>query len=95
MARFPYYKSNTKDLGRLIARAATDEDFRKALEENPAALLDEIGLPSQTTQLLSFKIVDRKSVPNAVALPYRLNDEKLKNGNESYLKDLSRSFQLN
>ncbi|PVB63610.1 hypothetical protein [Labrenzia sp. 011] len=95
MARFPFYKSNIKDLGKLIAKAALDEDFRRSFTENPSALLEEIGLPPQSTKLLTFKVVDQGEVPNAVALPYRLSTEKLKTGNETYLRDLSRTFSLN
>ncbi|MEO9528656.1 hypothetical protein [Roseibium sp.] len=95
MARFPYYKSNMKDLGKLIAKAALDEDLRETFAKDPSALLEEIGLPQQSTKLLTFKVVDQKSVPNAVALPYRLNQKKLSNGDESYLSELSRAFSLN
>ncbi|WP_417709475.1 hypothetical protein [Roseibium aggregatum] len=95
MARFPYYQRNVKDLGRLIARAATDEHFRRELERDPAGAMSKIGLPKETVALLRFKIVDQKSNPNAVALPFRLNDKKLESSNEEYLKGLSATFSLN
>ena len=44
---------------------------------------------------MRFKIVDQKNNPNAVALPFRLNEEKLNSANEEYLKALSSTFALN
>ncbi|TYC65900.1 hypothetical protein FMN63_26465 [Stappia sp. BW2] len=95
MARFPYYQRNVKELGRLIAKAATDELFRRELERDPEGALSQIGLPKETVALMRFKIVDQKSNPNAVALPFRLNDKKLESSNEAYLKGLSATFSLN
>ncbi|AQQ06858.1 MULTISPECIES: hypothetical protein [Stappiaceae] len=95
MARFPYYQSNVKDLGKLIARAAIDENFRRELERDPLAAISNIGLPKETVALMRFKIVDQKNNPNAVALPFRLNEEKLNSANEEYLKALSSTFALN
>lgn len=95
MARFPYYRRNVRDLGRLIARASQDPDFRASLSRDPAAALSEIGLPEQAVELLNFKVVDQKSVPNAVALPFRLNGTKLHNNDEDYLQSLGKTFALN
>ncbi|POF29285.1 hypothetical protein [Roseibium marinum] len=95
MARFPYYKKNVKELGKLIARAALDENFRKALQENPSMELAGVGLPQQTTELIEFKVVDGKENPNAVALPFRLNQNKINSANEAYLFEISKMFSLN
>ena len=95
MARFPYYQRNVKELGKLIARAATDEQFRGELERDPAGVMSELGLPKETVALMRFKIVDQKSNPNAVALPFRLNDKKLESSDKEYLKGLSTTFELN
>ena len=95
MARFPYYQSNIKDLGRLIVRASKDSEFRKSLEQDPRAHLSSIGLPEQAVTLLNFKVVDQKSCPNAVALPFRLNSDKLEGNDESYLQSLGSAFALN
>jgi hypothetical protein len=95
MARFPYYQRNVKDLGKIIARAATDAHFRCELERDPVGTLSKIGLPQETVALMRFKIVDQKSNPNAVALPFRLNEKKLETSNEEYLKGLSGTFSLN
>jgi len=95
MARFPYYRHNVKDLGRLIAQASQDASFRATLENDPATALTKIGLPQQTVELLKFKVVDEKTVPNAVALPFRLNQTKVENKDEAYLQSLGKSFALN
>lgn len=95
MARFPYYQSNVKKLGMLIAKAATNESFRRELEKDPTSVLSNVGLPEQTVALMTFKIIDQKKIPNAVALPFRLNEEKLRSSNEEYLKGLSATFSLN
>ncbi|MEE4013903.1 hypothetical protein V1T76_17680 [Roseibium sp. FZY0029] len=95
MARFPYYQRNVKELGKLIARAATDEQFRSELERDPAGVMSELGLPKETVALMRFKIVDQKSNPNAVALPFRLNNKKLESSDKEYLKGLSTTFALN
>ncbi|KZM49882.1 hypothetical protein [Labrenzia sp. OB1] len=95
MARFPYYQKNVKELGKLIARAALDENFRKRLQENPSNELAAIGLPQQTTELVEFKVVDGNEAPNAVALPFRLNQNKINSANETYLSGISKMFSLN
>ena len=95
MARFPYHQKNVKALGRLLAKAALDEELKASLQKNPAKFLAEIGLPEQTTSLIDFNVVDQKDTPKAVALPYRLNDQKLNNSNSLYLTNLSQMFSIN
>ncbi|CTQ53859.1 hypothetical protein LP7551_02388 [Roseibium album] len=95
MARFPYYQRNVKELGRLLANAALDQELRKSLGNNPSDYLSKIGLPKKSIELLTFKVVDQNCCPNAVALPFRLSDEKLENGNTAYLQRLSTPFRLN
>ncbi|MCV0428623.1 MAG: hypothetical protein K5905_24460 [Roseibium sp.] len=95
MARFPFHQSNVRALGELLAKAALDKDFLNLLRENPAKFLSDIGLPKQTTALVDFEIVDQNKHPKAVALPYRLNDQKLENSNSAYLTNLSQMFALN
>ncbi|MHA7772632.1 hypothetical protein [Roseibium sp. M-1] len=95
MARFPYHEKNVKELGRLIAKAALDDDFRRELQTNPARELAAIGLPKQTTELLRFKVVDCKAQPNATAVPFRLNQAKLDALNEDYISGLAKIFKLN
>lgn len=95
MARFPYHRSNVRELGRLLAMAALDEKCNSALQANPAERLAEIGLPKQTTELLTFRVVDQNRHPNATALPFKLNAEKLRREDSSYLTGISRNFSLN
>lgn len=95
MARFPYHERNVVELGKMLARAAVDEDYRKALQKNPAAELSRLGLPKQTTDLMIFKVIDGKQHPNAVALPFKLNQSKLAGQDENYLAGLSRMFSAN
>ncbi|MEM9634534.1 MAG: hypothetical protein AAGA50_24610 [Pseudomonadota bacterium] len=95
MARFPYHKSNIRELGRLLAQASLNDKTKAALQQDPTACLEQIGLPAQTTRLMKFNVVDQKEHPNAKALPFRLNTEKLQSGDKSYLRALSRSFGLN
>jgi hypothetical protein len=95
MARFPHYKRNVQEIGRLLARASMDADFRAKLIASPAETLSEIGLPNETTSLISFKVVEQSNSRNAVVLPYRLSDEKLRNKDVDYVQNLGRSFALN
>jgi hypothetical protein len=95
MARFPYHERNVQELGKLIARAALNDQFRKSLQDDPSVHLSAIGLPKQTTELLRFNVVDGKQYPNATALPFRLNQKKLDSNNEDYLAGLSRMLDLN
>ncbi len=89
MARFPYYRSNIKALGKLLAQAALDEDLRIALQKDPGKFLAELGLPRQTTELMQFTVVDEKEHRKAAAVPFRLNDDKLKAADETYLEGLA------
>jgi len=95
MARFPYHERNVVELGKLIARAAVDEKYRKFLQGNAAAELADIGLPTQTTKLIEFKVVDSSQHPSATVLPFRLNQAKLDARNPDYLSALSKVFALN
>jgi len=92
MARFPYYQKNIRALGELLAKAAMDETLRRSLQSDPAKFLSEIGLPRRTTELMSFTVIDKKKTPNAVALPFRLNDAKLDSSDDAYLSSLSAMF---
>lgn len=95
MARFPYHERNVAELGKLIARASLDRKMRNALEQDPSSHLAAIGLPDQTVQLMTFKVIDQKAVPNAVALPFRLNSAKLERKDAAYLQSLGNAFSLN
>lgn len=95
MARFPYYNSNIVELGKLIAKASIDQNFRAILKRDPASCLDEIGLPEQTTKLMNFSVVDAREHPNAKALPFRLNQSKLDSRNEAYIRGLASLVQSN
>lgn len=95
MARFPFYKKNIATLGKLIAQASLDAEVRLRLQKDPSWFLADIGLPEQTTKLINFKVIDQKSYPKAVALPYRLNSEKLRYADTAYLSNLSAMFSLN
>ncbi|MBO6755386.1 MAG: hypothetical protein JJ902_03600 [Roseibium sp.] len=92
MARFPYTKSNTADLGRMLARAATDASFRKRLEDDPAKELRRIGLPPVTTELFDFKVVDACPDGGTVVMPYRLNRSKLDLGDRGYFETIGQSL---
>jgi len=95
MARFPHYRRNVAELGRLLARAAMDESFRKALIDSPEETLASVGLPKETTSLMTFKVVDQRVQKNAVVLPYKLNDSKLENNDPAYAQELAKPFALN
>lgn len=92
MARFPHYKSNAAKLGKLLARAATDDAMKNALMSDPASFLREIGLPPQTTELFNFKVVSEDTTKSSVTLPYKLNATKLANEDAEYLGGLSQLF---
>lgn len=91
MARFPYYKQNIVALGRLLAEARSNPSVRKALMENPERELARIGLPESVTKLISFKIVDTPD-EKSVALPFKLNDKLVRQGDEAYLTSIANSF---
>ena len=95
MARFPYHQKNISALGKLIAKAASDGDFLNRFRQDPSPILREIGLPTQTVELIDFKVIARKDSPKAVAIPYKLNSEKLRSSNPEYLSNLSKMFALN
>ncbi|ASP32634.1 hypothetical protein CHH27_04735 [Labrenzia sp. VG12] len=95
MARFPHYKSNVIELGRLLARASLDESVREALVSSPQEALAQIGLPKHATSLMTFKVVDQRLQENAVVLPYKLNDDKLASNIAGYAEDLGKHFALN
>ncbi|MET1415474.1 hypothetical protein ABVF61_24595 [Roseibium sp. HPY-6] len=95
MARFPYHQHNIKSLGKLIAKAAEDKNFLSEFRNNPAKTLASINLPQQTVDLIEFKIVDRSKFPRAVAVPFKLNDKKIQDGNPEYLSSLTQTFALN
>lgn len=93
MARFPHYKSNAKALGKLIAAAATDPALQDSFRKDPKSFLEKIGLPKQTTELMRFSVVcEADTHQKAVALPYRLNADKLERKDADYLGELSNLF---
>ncbi len=92
MARFPHYKSNAAKLGKLLARASTDPGVQRALRQDPASFLREIGLPPETTELFNFKVVSEDTTTKSVTLPYRLNATKLAIKDADYLGSLSELF---
>ncbi len=93
MARFPYYKQNIAELGKLLAKARTDEAYRQYFLSAPQAELTRIGLPETACKLMTFKVVDGLN-ENAVALPYKLNQDKLDRADPEYLKGLAGTFSL-
>ncbi len=95
MARFPYYKRNVRLLGQLIAKAATNEETFRSFKADPRTFLKNIGLPDETTNLIDFVVVAETSNRKSVALPYRLNSEKLDARDTKYLEDLSNMFPRN
>ena len=95
MARFPYYKKNVTALGKLLAHAATNKGTLARLKKDPSSCLAEIGFPQQTTTLIDFQIVEQSQDLKAVALPYKLNAEKLRRKDKDYLCRLSSLFHLN
>lgn len=92
MARFPYHKSNIKALGRLLAQAAVDETVRTELEKDPKRVLEQLGLPKVTTDLLTFQVVSESKDRKTVALPFKLNKDKLTRKDPNYLAELSDLF---
>ncbi|WP_420332215.1 hypothetical protein [Roseibium sp.] len=98
MARFPHYKRNVKALGKLIAKVATNEALMQSFRKDPKPFLEKLGLPEQTTELLSFRVVSECGTRKAITIPYRLNSEKLARRDPDYLAGLSNLFpqkQLN
>lgn len=91
MARFPYYKDNTKKLGKLLARARIDFKFREKLIANPKLALEEVGLPECVLQLMSFEVIDGNN-QKSVVLPYKLNQNKLDRADANYLQSLAHTF---
>lgn len=91
MARFPYRADNVAPLGRMLARARTDVEYRDQLLKDPKAELARIGLPENVVELMTFKIVDSTN-EKAVALPYRLNQSKLDSQDQTYLKSIASTF---
>ncbi|MEP3047390.1 MAG: hypothetical protein ABJL55_10630 [Roseibium sp.] len=91
MARFPHYKRNAVEIGRILARARTDEAFRSRLSENPKEELGKIGLPESVLHLIEFEIIDAKN-EKVVALPYKLNESKLEQKDPEYLRSIAREY---
>ncbi|WP_305985451.1 hypothetical protein [Roseibium sp. MMSF_3544] len=91
MARFPYHQRNIAALGRLLAEARLDPDKFRKLKSAPEKTLAEIGLPKQVTSLIQFEIVDGDH-HNPVALPYRLNQSRLSEGDSEYLASVAGMF---
>lgn len=93
MARFPHHKHNVAELGKLLAKARLDRDFRKKLEADPQTELKKAGLPENVLHLMTFKIIDAAN-DKAVALPYKLNQQKLDQEDPDYLESISRNLGL-
>ncbi|GAA0783931.1 hypothetical protein E1180_09580 [Roseibium denhamense] len=91
MARFPYYKKNIEDLGRLLARARMDLAFRATFIADPKMHLRSIGLPENVIALIGFKVVDDTEGGVSV-IPYRLNQTALDTEDPAYLEGLADLF---
>ncbi|MEP3429443.1 MAG: hypothetical protein ABJN98_12230 [Roseibium sp.] len=91
MARFPHYKKNIVELGKLLTRARIDTEFRERLLANPSKEMTRIGLPEQVQHLMTFKIVDATK-DNVVALPYKLNQKRLTEKDPDYLGSIAQQF---
>ena len=91
MARFPHYKKNIVQLGKVIARARVDAQFRQKLIDNPARELAVVGLPESVQHLIAFKVIDAAK-DNVIALPFRLNQKKLDDKDPEYLSAIAREF---
>ncbi len=85
MARFPYYKENIRELGRLLAEASQDPDLRKRLETDPKSELRRIGLPEETMALFNFKVLSERAGQPVAVLPFRLNQQRLDRHDPDYL----------
>ncbi|WP_029065696.1 hypothetical protein [Labrenzia sp. DG1229] len=94
MARFPYFQRNVAALGRLLAHARLDPAKFEKLKSNPQMALAELGLPGQVTSLMEFAVIDGE-YNNSIALPYRLNQERLREYNKEYLLSLATTFSQN
>ncbi|EFO33874.1 hypothetical protein TRICHSKD4_0993 [Roseibium sp. TrichSKD4] len=90
MARFPYHKSKVSALGRLLAKAATDPAFKAELMQNPQEVLKKAALPDVTLQLFNFNVVDGAQNTPMIALPYRLNEQKVAECDPEYLAGVAR-----
>ena len=90
MARFPYYRRNTADLGRLLAKANLNPDFAEKLKSAPRSVLAALGLPAQTTELIDFKVVDERDCYKARVLPFKLNPAKLSSADVSYVTSVAK-----
>ncbi|WP_417689678.1 hypothetical protein [Roseibium sp.] len=90
MPRFPVYERNIKELGRILARAATDPEFKRRLMDDPAEELRRAGLPEATVQLFVFSVIDESSLDRPpVVLPFRLNETKLAAQDPEYLDQVA------
>ncbi len=91
MARFPYYKHNIQELGRLLVRARMDPEFRKLFIDDPKKQLRLTGLPENVIELMDFKIIDKPEGTVSV-IPYKLNQTSLENQDPNYLHGLADLF---
>ncbi len=85
MARFPYYKENIRELGRLLAEASVDPELCKRLESDPKSELQRIGLPEETIALFNFKVLSERVGRPVAVLPFRLNQQRLDRQDPDYL----------
>lgn len=93
MARFPAYQKNILELGKLLARAATDPEAQQRLKDDPAGELRRAGLPEATVSLFNFKVaVTKTGEKEPVVIPWRLNQEKLAKRDPEYLSSLADSL---
>ncbi|WP_428525243.1 hypothetical protein [Roseibium sp.] len=91
MARIPYYRSNIAELGRVLATARTDKNFRQKFMENPKSVVAEIGFPAAVNSLMEFEVVDA-ATDKATVLPYRLNQKRLDERDATYLLSIAHGF---
>lgn len=53
-------------------------------------MLAELGLPTQTTELIDFKVVDERDCYKARVLPFKLNPAKLSSADVSYVTSVAK-----
>ena len=88
MPRFPATKNNIRSLGALIAKASLDKKYQESFKKHTVSHLAEIKLPEETTSLFNFKIIEESSTKKIVVIPFRLNQSKLDNLNQSYIETI-------
>ncbi|MFN7166178.1 MAG: hypothetical protein ACK4NV_03975 [Pannonibacter sp.] len=91
MARFPMPGGKVAALGKVLAEASNDQSKRKALMDNPKAVLASAGVPAEVIALFDFTVVCDTPQKRHVVLPYRYNSAKLDGKDDSYLSGIAGS----